>query len=154
MQGCLDTAIPYAHERKQFSTKIGEFQLIQGKMADMSLQGKCAVVTGSNSGIGLGIARQLAARGANVVLNSFTDRPGDHAIADEITNAGGGKAVYVQADMSDGAACRALIEKATGTFGAVGPSQAAISTNVMAMARLYFTFNSEQEDGVGSSRKV
>ena len=50
----------------------------------MSLQGKCAVITGSNSGIGLGIARQLAARGANVVLNSFTDRPEDHAIADEI----------------------------------------------------------------------
>ncbi|MEM7189800.1 MAG: 3-hydroxybutyrate dehydrogenase, partial [Pseudomonadota bacterium] len=32
----------------------------------MSLQGKCAVVTGSNSGIGLGVARVLAAKGADV----------------------------------------------------------------------------------------
>ena len=85
----------------------------------MSLQGKCAVVTGSNSGIGLGIARQLAARGANVVLNSFTDRPEDHAIADQITDSGGGKAVYIQADMSDGDACRALIGKAASAFGSV-----------------------------------
>jgi len=35
MQACCDTAFAYAHERKQFETKIGEFQLIQGKMADM-----------------------------------------------------------------------------------------------------------------------
>ena len=85
----------------------------------MSLQGKCAVITGSNSGIGLGVARQLAARGANVVLNSFTDRPEDHAIADEVTSAGGGKASYIQADMSDADACRALVEKAADAFGTV-----------------------------------
>ncbi|KAK9870493.1 hypothetical protein WA026_008050 [Henosepilachna vigintioctopunctata] len=35
MQACCDTAFSYAHVRKQFNTKIGEFQLIQGKMADM-----------------------------------------------------------------------------------------------------------------------
>merc|ERR1711892_1318397 len=35
MQACCDTAFAYAHERKQFETKIGEFQLIQAKMADM-----------------------------------------------------------------------------------------------------------------------
>jgi len=35
MQACCDTAFNYAHERKQFDTKIGEFQLIQAKMADM-----------------------------------------------------------------------------------------------------------------------
>ena len=39
----------------------------------MSLNGKTAVVTGSNSGIGLGIVRSLAEAGADVVLNSFTD---------------------------------------------------------------------------------
>jgi len=35
MQACCDTAFAYAHDRKQFETKIGEFQLIQAKMADM-----------------------------------------------------------------------------------------------------------------------
>ena len=47
----------------------------------MSLAGKRAVITGSNSGIGLGVAEALAAAGAEVVLNSFTDRPEDHALA-------------------------------------------------------------------------
>ena len=35
MQACLDTVIPYVHERRQFDRPIGEFQLIQGKLADM-----------------------------------------------------------------------------------------------------------------------
>ena len=35
MQACMDVVIPYVHERKQFDTPIGEFQLMQGKLADM-----------------------------------------------------------------------------------------------------------------------
>ena len=35
MQACLDVAIPYVHDRKQFGKSIGEFQLVQGKLADM-----------------------------------------------------------------------------------------------------------------------
>ncbi|MBL8697796.1 MAG: isovaleryl-CoA dehydrogenase [Alphaproteobacteria bacterium] len=35
MQACLDVVIPYVHERKQFGQSIGEFQLVQGKLADM-----------------------------------------------------------------------------------------------------------------------
>jgi isovaleryl-CoA dehydrogenase len=35
MQACLDIVIPYVHERKQFGTAIGQFQLMQGKLADM-----------------------------------------------------------------------------------------------------------------------
>ncbi|MBA4800781.1 MAG: isovaleryl-CoA dehydrogenase [Euryhalocaulis sp.] len=35
MQACLDVVIPYVHERKQFGKSIGEFQLMQGKLADM-----------------------------------------------------------------------------------------------------------------------
>jgi isovaleryl-CoA dehydrogenase len=35
MQACMDTVLPYVHERKQFGTAIGEFQLMQGKIADM-----------------------------------------------------------------------------------------------------------------------
>ncbi|WP_158963642.1 3-hydroxybutyrate dehydrogenase [Chachezhania sediminis] len=78
----------------------------------MSLSGKTAIVTGSNSGIGLGIARELAKDGANVVLNSFTDRDEDHALAEEIGKEFGVTARYIQADMSNGEDCRALIEKA------------------------------------------
>ena len=80
----------------------------------VSLSGRTAVVTGSNSGIGLGIARSLAAAGANVVLNSYTDRPEDHALADEISTEHGVVARYIPADMSQAAACRELIEKAGG----------------------------------------
>ena len=47
----------------------------------MSLQGKAAIITGSNSGIGLGVAEELARAGADVVLNSFTDRAEDHELA-------------------------------------------------------------------------
>ena len=35
MQACLDVVLPYVHERKQFGQPIGEFQLMQGKLADM-----------------------------------------------------------------------------------------------------------------------
>lgn len=77
-----------------------------------SLAGKTAVITGSNSGIGLGIARELARAGADIVLNSFTDRDEDHAIAAEITAEHGVTARYIKADMSKGEECRALIEQA------------------------------------------
>jgi isovaleryl-CoA dehydrogenase len=35
MAACMDVAVPYVHERKQFGQKIGDFQLVQGKLADM-----------------------------------------------------------------------------------------------------------------------
>jgi isovaleryl-CoA dehydrogenase len=38
MQACMDVVIPYIHDRKQFGQSIGEFQLIQGKLADMYVQ--------------------------------------------------------------------------------------------------------------------
>ncbi|WP_022704836.1 3-hydroxybutyrate dehydrogenase [Pseudorhodobacter ferrugineus] len=78
----------------------------------MSLAGKTAVVTGSNSGIGLGVAHELARAGADVVINSFTNRDEDHALAAEIAAEHGVSVRYIQADMSDAAACRALIEQA------------------------------------------
>ncbi len=80
----------------------------------MQLQGKTAVITGSTSGIGLGIARELAKAGANVVLNSFSDTEEDHARAAEIADVTGVEAKYVQADMSNGDDCRRLIVAAGG----------------------------------------
>ena len=81
-------------------------------MSNTPLSNKTAIITGSNSGIGLGIARSLAAQGANVVLNSYTDREEDHALAAEISEATGTSARYIQADLSDGEAARALVESA------------------------------------------
>jgi len=80
----------------------------------MSLKGKTAVITGSNSGIGLGVAQELARQGANVVLNSFTDRDEDHALATEIAETHGVTAKYVSADMSKGDDCRRLILESGG----------------------------------------
>jgi len=85
----------------------------------MTVSGKTAVITGSNSGIGLGIAQELAKLGANVVLNSFTDRKEDHDLAAEVAKTNGAAAVYIKADMSKGAECRALVEKAAEAFGSV-----------------------------------
>lgn len=79
---------------------------------EISLAGKTAVITGSNSGIGLGIAWELARAGADVVLNSFTDKDEDHKIAEEIAAETGVKATYIQADMSKGEECRRLIRDA------------------------------------------
>ena len=78
----------------------------------MSLKGKTAVITGSNSGIGLGVAHELARAGANVVINSFTDNAEDHALAEAIGKEHGVTARYIEADMSKADQCRALIEKA------------------------------------------
>ena len=78
----------------------------------MTLKGKTAIITGSTSGIGLGIAQELAKAGANVVINSFTDSAEDHQIAADIAAETGVTARYIQADMSNPEACRALIETA------------------------------------------
>ena len=78
----------------------------------MSLKGKTAVITGSNSGIGLGVAHELARAGANVVINSFTNNDDDHALAESIAKEHGVTARYIQADMSKPDQCRALVEKA------------------------------------------
>ena len=78
----------------------------------MSLKGKTAIVTGSNSGIGLGVAIELARAGADIVLNSFTDSPEDHALAEKIGAEHGVKARYIRADLSKGDEARALVEQA------------------------------------------
>ena len=76
------------------------------------LEGKTAVVTGSNSGIGLGVANELARTGADLVLNRFTDRDEDHALAEKLARQHSVKVRYIKADMSSPEECRELIEKA------------------------------------------
>ena len=76
------------------------------------LTGKTAVITGSNSGIGLGVAKELARAGAAVVLNSYTNNEEDHALARSIADETGVSARYIQADMSKSDECRKLIADA------------------------------------------
>ncbi|MER2536857.1 MAG: 3-hydroxybutyrate dehydrogenase [Rhizobiaceae bacterium] len=80
---------------------------------------RTAIITGSTSGIGLGVARALAAEGCAIVVNSFSDTADDHAIAARIASEHSVEAVYMQADMSRADACRALVEKAAEKFGGV-----------------------------------
>ena len=83
------------------------------------LTGKVAVVTGSTSGIGLGVAAELAKAGAKVVLNDHTHSDEARAVAQKLAADTGAEAAYVGADMSKGEDCAALITGAEAAFGQV-----------------------------------
>ncbi len=83
------------------------------------LKGKNAVVTGSTSGIGLGIARALAQDGSNVVLNGFGDAGEIEKLRAGIEQEFGVKALYSPADMSKPAEIAAMMKMAESTLGAV-----------------------------------
>jgi 3-hydroxybutyrate dehydrogenase len=73
------------------------------------LKGKVAIVTGSTSGIGLGIAHELARLGADIVLNGFGKPDEIEAIRSGIGREHGVRAAYDGADMSNGDAVRGMI---------------------------------------------
>ncbi|HLO76470.1 MAG TPA: 3-hydroxybutyrate dehydrogenase [Magnetospirillum sp.] len=83
------------------------------------LNGRTAVVTGSTSGIGLGIAHALAAQGAHMVLNGLGDFAEIEALRVQLQADYGVKVRYDGADLSDPAACAALIQRAEAELGAV-----------------------------------
>ena len=79
------------------------------------LKGKTALVTGSTSGIGLGIALQLARQGANILLNGFGDVEGAKAEVARL----GGRVSYHGADMSKPAEIEAMVRACEAEFGAI-----------------------------------
>jgi 3-hydroxybutyrate dehydrogenase len=85
----------------------------------MILQSKTAVVTGSTSGIGLAIARAMAAEGANVVINGFGKPDDIEAARAAIESEFGVKAIHSPADMTKPAEIAGMIALAESTFGSV-----------------------------------
>lgn len=84
-----------------------------------ALTGKSAIVTGSTSGIGEGIARALAAAGANVMINGFGDAGAIENLRAEIAAKYGVKVEYNGADVSKHDAITAMVAAAENAFGAV-----------------------------------
>jgi len=83
------------------------------------LKGKTALVTGSTSGIGLGIAQRLAREGANIVLNGFGDATEIDRLRREIAEQHGVDVQYDGADMSSADAIEQMMARAAAHFGAV-----------------------------------
>ena len=85
-------------------------------MKDGKLADQVAIVTGASKGIGAEIARQLAAEGANVVVNYASSKEGADRVVDEIAK-GGGKAIAVQADVAKKNDIERLFAETKNAFG-------------------------------------
>jgi len=83
------------------------------------LKGKLALVTGSTSGIGLGIARALAAQGSDLVLNGFGDAAQIEALRAGLAKEFGVKVAFSGADISKPAQIHELVRKSTQELGSV-----------------------------------
>jgi 3-hydroxybutyrate dehydrogenase len=83
------------------------------------LNGKSAIVTGSTSGIGLGVARAFAACGANVVLNGFGDATEIARLRQSLGSEHGVSVTYSAADMTKADEVAGMVEQATRDFGGV-----------------------------------
>src|ERR1700678_4712057 len=83
------------------------------------LQGKSALVTGSTSGIGLAIARALAAQGANITINGFGDKDAIEKERAGIESEFKVKAIYSAADMTKPAEIADMVHTVEKTFGSL-----------------------------------
>jgi 3-hydroxybutyrate dehydrogenase len=84
-----------------------------------SLKGKVAIITGSTSGIGLGLAQSLAAEGADIMLNGFGNPAEIELLRRGLTATHGVRVAYTNADLSQATAVSAMVEQAVGELGRV-----------------------------------
>src|SRR5579871_3013613 len=82
-------------------------------------EGCVAVVTGSTSGIGLGIAETFAAAGCVLVINGIATPSDAQLLAEHLSSKGAGDVFFHPADIADPEQCIALIRDAEARFGAV-----------------------------------
>ncbi len=80
------------------------------------LAGHCAIVTGAGTGIGVGIARHLAAAGASLVISAYNSFEGCQALADEL-NAAGGEALAIKVDLRGSSDAGQLVDAAIARWG-------------------------------------
>src|SRR5207237_10623679 len=83
------------------------------------LKGKCVIVTGSTSGIGLAIARAFAKEGCNLTINGFGDQAAIEKERAGIETAFSVKAIYSPADMTKPAEIAEMVKATEKTFGGV-----------------------------------
>jgi 3-hydroxybutyrate dehydrogenase len=115
----LDPRVPCSASSRVLSIAQIELKRISSLTTSkgMPMKGKVAIVTGSTSGIGLGIANELARLGADLVLNGFGDAGEIETIRAGIEREHNVRVVYDGADMSEGDAVRGLITAAIRKFG-------------------------------------
>src|SRR6201991_1910434 len=95
------------------------FDECQSEVTKMGkLTGKVAVVTGASKGIGAGIAKELAAQGASVVVNYSSSKEGAEKVVAEITKAGG-KAIAVGGSVAKPAEIEKLFAETKKAYGKV-----------------------------------
>jgi len=91
-------------------------ETVNSRSASDRLKGRSIIVTGAGSGIGAGIAADLVANGANVVVADINEGAA-REVAEEIASRSGGAAIAVRVDVTDRASIQALMARTVERFG-------------------------------------